>query len=372
MQPLRRGDAGAVVAEIRATLAQLGLLDAVEPPLFDAACELAVRAFQQQRGLTCDGRVGAETYRALSSARWRLGDRVLLHSITAPMMGDDVFALQERLLELGYDPDRPDGIFGARTAEALARFQRDYGMPADGSFGPLTMRAFRQLGRKVTGGRPQLLREDAHLHHRGPSLLGKKIVIDPGHGGSDPGATAAGERESVLVWDLASRLEGRLEACGVTAYLTRGPNLDGPPPTDVERAGLANDIGADLLISLHCDRHASPLAEGVATFHFGNGAISTVGERFAGLAQREIVARTGLRDCRTHPKTWDLLRLTRMPAVRVELGYLSSPTDLAKLSDPSFRDTVAEALLAACQRLYLPADIDPPTGTLRLPAELSR
>ena len=83
--------------------------------------------------------------------------------------------------------------------------------------------------------------------------------------------------------------------------------------------------------------------------------------------QREIVARTDLTDCRTHAKTWDLLRRTRMPAVRIEIGYLTSPRDAARLADPGFRDVVAEAIVVAVQRLYLPAEDDAPTGTLRLP-----
>ena len=92
-----------------------------------------------------------------------------------------------------------------------------------------------------------------------------------------------------------------------------------------------------------------------------------MGEEFAGLVQREIVARTDLVDCRTHGKTWDVLRRTRMPAVRVELGYLTNPGDAARLADPAFRDTVAEAVTVAVQRLYLPPDDDHPTGVLRLP-----
>ena len=93
---------------------------------------------------------------------------------------------------------------------------------------------------------------------------------------------------------------------------------------------------------------------------------SAAGERFAGLVQREIVARTDLRDCRTHAKTWDLLRYTRMPAVRIELGYVTNPDDAARLGDPDFRDVVAEAIVVAVQRLYLPSELDSPTGVLRL------
>ena len=83
---------------------------------------------------------------------------------------------------------------------------------------------------------------------------------------------------------------------------------------------------------------------------------STLAEQLAEVLQAEIVARAGLHDCRTHAKTWDLLRLTRMPAVRVELGYLTSPVDRPLLVDAQFRDGVAEAIMAAIQRIYQPTD----------------
>jgi N-acetylmuramoyl-L-alanine amidase len=107
----------------------------------------------------------------------------------------------------------------------------------------------------------------------------------------------------------------------------------------------------------------------VATYHFGTGSgvTSTIGEKLAGLVQRELVARTGMLDCRSHAKTWELLRRTRMPAVRVDLGYLTNPADAARLANPAFRDVAAEAMLVAVQRLYFPEDIDPPTGTYRMP-----
>lgn len=91
-----------------------------------------------------------------------------------------------------------------------------------------------------------------------------------------------------------------------------------------------------------------------------------MGERLADLVQRELVARTRLSNNRIHGKAWTLLRLTRMPAVRVELGYLTSPIDRPWLLDPVFRDVVAEGLLVAIQRLYLDQADDPPTGVMRI------
>jgi N-acetylmuramoyl-L-alanine amidase len=362
----RAGSRGPAVAEIQATLVGLGLL--TQPPAepeFDQDTDRAVRHFQQRRGLSVDGIVGVETYRALVAARYSLGDRILSLA-TRPYVGDDVAALQERLLELGFDAGRADGVFGERTATALRGLQREYGMLADGTCGPATLRALRQLGRKVVGGRPHALRETEELYRSGSSLAGKVVVLDPGHGDGDRGAGAHGLQEAALVEDLAARLEGRLGAVGVRALLTRGPDTN---PSDAERAAFANEAGADLVLSLHVDRTRSEHGHGVASYHFGTGtgATSTVGEKLASLVQREVVARTDLLDCGVHRKTWTLLRLTRMPAVRIEVGHVSNAGDAARLADHSFRDVVAEGILVGVQRLYLPEDLDPPTGALRLP-----
>lgn len=365
MQLLHRGEVGPAVAEIKKTLAALGLLPGSngesQPPTFDAAVEHAVRVFQQQRGLITDGVVGPATYRSLTDARWRLGDRSLAF-LSRPVSGDDVFALQERLLELGFDAGRPDGVFGQETEQGLRNFQREYGLTPDGICGPHTLRALKQLAPKVRGGRPVFLREQEKVRRAGPRLRGKRIVIDPGHGGNDRGVVIGGVSESDLVWDLARRFEGRMAATGMEALISRGPNAC---PPDAERTAFANDAGADLFLSLHMDANRSPEAQGVANFHFGtgNGTTSTVGEALAGFLQREIVARTGMRDCRTHPKTWDVLRLTKMPAVRMELGYLTNPDDRRRLLDPAFRDVIAEGLLIAVKRLYLLGKDDQPTGT---------
>jgi N-acetylmuramoyl-L-alanine amidase len=369
MQLLRRGATGSAVAEVRWMLATIGLLDNTSPAtsdVFDEATELAVRHFQQKRGLSVDGVVGPDTYLALTGAHWRLGDRVLAHQSSQPLTGDDVTQLQTQLIELGYPLTRADGTFGRGTAEALRRFQREYGLVPDGICGPDTLRALRQLDRRVVGGRPQLLRDLVAVADSGPNLLGKRIVLDPGHGGDDPGVIADGVTEAELTWDLASRLEGRLAAIGVRAWLTRGPSNGA---TDAQRAELANEVGADVVLSLHVDGFASPRANGVAAYYYGAGeSTSTIGERLADLAQREVVARTGLLNNHTHAKTWTLLRLTRMPAVRIELGYLTNDADRARLRDPRFRDVAAEGLLVAVQRLYLPSADDPPTGVMRIPA----
>lgn len=377
MRTYSRGERDPAVVVIRDRLSRwrerhsggppAGVHPAGDPDVYDDQLVAAVRAFQQERGLLVDGIVGPETWRALEESGWRLGDRLLRYGVNHPYVGDDVAQLQRRLLELGFDAGRCDGVFRAQTEAALEDFQRNYGLRADGICGPATLRALRQLQRSVVGGSPAQLRESEALAGRGPSLAGKSVVLDPGHGGSDLGWVVDGVCERDLASDLAARLEGRLLAAGLAVFLTHGPRSS---PSDAERAEFANSTGADVLLSLHTDGWTSPAACGVATYHYGTGRDggSATGQLLAELIQREIVARSAFCDARTHAKTWTLLRRTQMPAVRVELGYLTNPSDRSLLLSPAVRETVAEAILVAVARLYLPAALDPPTGELRLPA----
>jgi N-acetylmuramoyl-L-alanine amidase len=379
-RPYRLGDTGPVIADIRAKLTVLGLLPgspevldgtAIRAASFDDDTELAVRRFQQERRISVTGQVDDQTYRLLDEARWRLGDRILSLVVNRPMTGDDVAELQRLLLDKGFDCGRVNGVYDLRTDRAVREFQRNVGLPPDGTCGPATLKALSRLARTVVGGQLHAMRESEAIHRSGPSLAGKLVVVDPGHGGdADQGSTGHGLSEAKTVWDVATRIEGRLTALGVQCYLTRG--ADGAPKAadDLARAGFANGYDADLMISVHCDHHTNPTAAGVATYYYGNdkfGHYSAAGEKFAGLVQREIVARTDLVNCGTHPMTWDLLRHTRMPTVLIELGYLTSPEDAARLSSADFRDRVAEAVVVAVQRLYLPPESDAPTGVLTLP-----
>ncbi|MGV0993849.1 MAG: peptidoglycan-binding protein [Mycobacterium sp.] len=373
---LRHGDRGAAVVEIRAALAALGLLDGDDDDLttgrhvaldvFDDELDHAVRAFQQGRGLRVDGVVGEATYRALKEASYRLGARTLAHQFGAPMYGDDVATLQSRLQDLGFYTALADGYFGLQTHNALMSYQREYGLAPDGICGPETLRSLYFLGSRVTGGSLHAIREEERVRRSGPRLSGKRIIIDPGRGGDDNGMIVNGPQgpmsEADILWDLASRLEGRMTAIGMETFLSRPVNRS---PADAERAATANTVGADLMISLRFERHASPLANGLACFYFGSshGSVSTLGHNLADFIQREVVARTGLLDCRTHGRTWDLLRLTRMPSIQVDVGYITSPRDSSMLANRECRDAIAEGILAAVKRLYLLGKNDRPTGT---------
>lgn len=315
--------------------------------------EAQIRSFQQERGLSVTGALDAITVRALEEARWKLGDRSLNLQESPLMRGDDIAELQSRLTQMGFDCGRVDGIYGLRLESGVKEFQKSVGISVDGKCGPATIISLLRLSRIVSGGAPRAMRESATHRSRGPALANKVLVLNPD--GNDE-----------TVYDVALRTEGRLLALGASVFLTKGASNN---PSEIERIAFTNQSGADLMISLHVDRYKNENAHGAATYYYGSdvhGIHSIVGERFASLVQREICARTDLVNCRTHAKAWDLLRLTKAPAVQIDLGYSSNPGDINRLSRADFRDVIAEALVIAIQRLYLASEDDAKTGTLRI------
>lgn len=349
---LRRGDTGTEVADVRERLTRLSLLAAGDSNEYDEEVENAVRAFQQQRGIPVDGIVGPQTFRHLDEARWSLGDRVLVYTPGHLIVGDDVLDLQRRLGRMGFDCGRPDGIFGPRTDEALREFQRNVGLEVDGMCGFTTFWGLERLGRTVGDAGAEEIRERLTHESARSGVAGKVVALDPG--GADADEQFA-EAEAAIVGDVCARIEGRLAALGTQVVLTRRPTPHLLPERD--RASFANATNADLLLSLHVERVSLPGANGVATFYYGDpsGDTHSVSGRMAAeLLQEELCLRTDLTDCRSHARTWDMLRMTRMPAVWIELGYLSHPGDAARFADSRFRDVVAEAIAHAVARFFAP------------------
>ena len=375
----RVGDSSARVAEVRSTLARLGLLPGFEGDvgewnrrsfsqaemLFDDELAQTLKAFQQSRGILPSGEIDEITLRELRHASYTLGARVLSYQPTQIMVGDDVGQLQKQLQELGFYSGRIDGHFGPDTHAALRDYQINYGIQDDGICGPETMHALSLLGRRITGGSTQAIREREVVRLAGPRLAGKRVVIDPDID-ADKHAVVQGPygeiSEEDILWDLASRVEARMIAAGMETIMSR-PRGDNPSPK--ARADLANSFDADLVISLQLDRYQNEKANGVATFYFGSelGASSMTGETLSGYIQREIVARTPLGNCFNHGRTWELLRMTQMPSVAVVAGYLTNPHDVAVVTDPTQRDAIAEAIVVAVKRLYLLEQDTQPTGT---------
>lgn len=182
-----------------------------------------------------------------------------------------------------------------------------------------------------------------------------KVVIDPGHGGHDPGAIGVnGLYEKVANRDIAQKLRDELEKRGYTAILTsdsdRSMSLQ-------ERVDFKEAHNADLFISIHANSYPSSEVSGSLILYYDKNypqknypaspemaELTPINKQFARTVLDAIVQETGLVDRGIVPSAVYVVRLGTMPSILVETAFLSNPSDVAKLSDPSFRSRVASAI----------------------------
>ncbi|MEW5865830.1 MAG: N-acetylmuramoyl-L-alanine amidase [Bacillota bacterium] len=186
------------------------------------------------------------------------------------------------------------------------------------------------------------------------AVCGKTIVIDPGHGGEDTGARGrSGLLEKDIVLDIAKHLASLFNRVAVYTVMTRGdgeglggPGSRGPMENkrlDLEsRVDLAAKSRADLYISIHANSFPEPVWSGAQTFYHSKSEASKV---LALAIQKELVAGLGPNLRRAKPgDDYFVLRKSVMPAVIVEVGFLSNPREEALLARPDYRRRVAEAI----------------------------
>lgn len=135
-----KGQVSNDVKNIQNDLKTLGYLSSAADGAFGTGTEAAVKAFQKNNGLSQDGMIGSET-RAKLSAAVKAKEERESRILKLGSRGEKVRNLQDNLNSLGYKAGSPDGQFGSGTQDAITRFQRTYGLTADGQAGPKTQKA---------------------------------------------------------------------------------------------------------------------------------------------------------------------------------------------------------------------------------------
>lgn len=189
----------------------------------------------------------------------------------------------------------------------------------------------------------------------GSSLGGpRRIFIDPGHGGSDPGAIGNGIVEKELNLAVSLRLRELLEAdtadpSGGGEWEVMMARTDDASVSLTARTNMANGWPADRFVSIHHNAFSSSIASGTETFSFANG---TPGADLRDQLQDELIAAMGFVDRGSKTANFHVLRESQMPAALTEAGFLSNPGNAAALSAPGAVEALARAHLFGIQRHY--------------------
>ena len=181
-----------------------------------------------------------------------------------------------------------------------------------------------------------------------------KVYVDAGHGGRDSGAVANGLYEKNLTLDIARRVEADLRRHGVDVKMARTGDDD---KTLQQRTYEANAWGADAYVSIHINAAASAQANGFEVWH--SIRPESKSRDLAGLIAEELDRLTPLANRGTKSKAniagrdyYHVIRETRMPAVIVEAGFVTNPSDAAYLKEWSNLATIAEAITRGVLRFF--------------------
>lgn len=182
----------------------------------------------------------------------------------------------------------------------------------------------------------------------------RRIFIDAGHGGTDPGAIGNGIVEKELNLEVALRLrdlldEDTLDTSGGGEWEVMMTRTDDSSVSLSSRTNAANNWPADRFVSIHHNAFTSSLASGTESFSFANG---TPGADLRDRLQEELIAAMGLVDRGPKTANFFVLRESLMPAALTEAGFLSNPGDAAALSAPGAVEALARAHLFGIQRHY--------------------
>lgn len=180
------------------------------------------------------------------------------------------------------------------------------------------------------------------LYGENKPLENLTIVIDPGHGGSDPGAVRNNLKEKDINLEISKKVKSKLKKLGADVYLTREKD---EYKGLYERVDFAKEKNADIFISIHqnsyLDRKNENKKEGTSAFYYNKESYNLADE-----IKNAIVKRTKLKDDGTNLASLAVIRTADPVSVLIECGYIANKKESEKLSDSNFQKKLARAIVS--------------------------
>ncbi|MCX7746078.1 MAG: N-acetylmuramoyl-L-alanine amidase [Clostridia bacterium] len=183
-----------------------------------------------------------------------------------------------------------------------------------------------------------------------PFVGPKLVVIDPGHGGKDPGALFGSLQEKDIVLDISLRVQNTLKALNIPTYITRS---DDRFLELKERINTANQMNAALFVSIHNNSMTNPFASGIMTLYYPSETLASgflTEKEFALTIQNHLEKSLNIfgHGIIERPNL-AVLRYAKMPSLVLELGFLSNSNDRLLLASEEFREKASKSIAEAIQ-----------------------
>ena len=192
----------------------------------------------------------------------------------------------------------------------------------------------------------------------------RSIFLDPGHGGSDPGAISGGVREKDLTLSVYNKVSSKLASLGYTVLTSRNVDKD----VDlVDRADQANKANADMLLSIHFNAGGRGIARGIETYYYqatadrvpkinkenhNNPERLERSRKLANKVQQNLLYQTGANDRGVKRASFTVLRETSIPSILVELGFIDNPEERNKIKTNEYQERLANGIVDGIVEYY--------------------
>ena len=184
-----------------------------------------------------------------------------------------------------------------------------------------------------------------------PPIPSCVVILDAGHGGSDPGEIADNVSEKHINLSFVYKLKALLEQQGVTVLLTR----TGDEQVSLEeRATYANEVQCDLFVSVHCNSYEeNPAVNGFELFYYRDSKARTL----AGRILEAVAATEQINARRADVAEYFVLKNTNVPAILLEMGFMTNEQELASLCTDSYQDWLSEIIASAIAKFLLQSKV---------------
>ncbi|MDP2871934.1 MAG: N-acetylmuramoyl-L-alanine amidase [Bacillota bacterium] len=189
-------------------------------------------------------------------------------------------------------------------------------------------------------------------------LAGKLVMLDPGHGGRDPGAAAGGHEEKDVVLAVALTLRELLQEAGAVVVMVRETDVDLSEPipgkmklTDLSRRlQMAGEVMPDVYLSIHANSFPAPKWRGPQVFY--NNVVDPSNRVLASFLQEELSASFGTNRVMVVDQRQYILKNLTVPAACAEIGFMTNPQDLSLMVTPDGQRAIAWALCRGLAKYF--------------------